>query len=70
MLYACRWRLSYCHWAKIAALFTIHLGILFSGVRVGVRRRENCDLREVMSTISQNGYELVQQRLGVTTHAS
>ena len=25
------------------------------GVPVGVRRRDHCDLREVMSTISQNG---------------
>ena len=32
---------------------------------VGVRRREHCDLRELMSTISQNGYELVQQWLRV-----
>ena len=35
-------------------------------MRVGVRRR---DLREVMSTISQNGYELVQQWLRVRRQA-
>ena len=41
----------------------------FYGVRVCVRRREHCDLREVMSTISQNGYELVQQWLRVRRQA-
>ena len=35
----------------------------------GVRRREHCDLREVMSATSLNDYELVQQWLRVTRQA-
>ena len=59
------------YWAKIPALVTIHLGILFLyGLRIGVRRREHCDLREVISTILKNGYELVQQWLRVRRQAS
>ena len=34
------------------------------------RRREHCDLREVVSTISHNGYELVQEWLRVRRQAS
>ena len=32
---------------QIAALFMINLGFFFYGVRVGGRRREHCDLREL-----------------------
>ena len=53
-------------------LFTLNLGILFclacaSRRRLGVRRRELAV--EGMSTVSQNGYELVQKWLRVRRQA-